>query len=49
MLLLVFAYGNSLGIVEQNVGGHEHGIGEQAYRHILSFGFRFVLELGHTL
>ncbi len=34
MLLLVFAYGHKMGIVEQNIGGHQYRIGKKPCRNI---------------
>ncbi len=49
MLFLVFADRHHSGGIEQDVRGHEHGVGEKAYVHVLFLSSGFVLELGHAL
>ena len=46
VLALVVAHRDPLGVVEQDVGRHEHGIGEQPGPHRLLLA-ALVLELGH--
>ncbi len=49
VLALVVADRNDLGVVQQDVGRHEHRIGEQADRgRLRSLLGRLVLELGHA-
>ena len=49
MLLLVIANGNVRGLVDQNVGGLEHGVGEQPDARAVLVLTRFLLELGHPV
>jgi len=47
VLALVVTHGHAIGVVEQDVGRHQRGIGQQAGRHeVRAFGL--VLELGHA-
>ncbi|MBG9885107.1 hypothetical protein ABE10_00605, partial [Bacillus toyonensis] len=49
VLLLVVADRNDLRLVQQDVGGHQHGVGEQAHRgRVGAVALRLVLELGHA-
>ncbi len=47
MLALVVSYRHFVRVVEEDVGGHEHGIGEQPCAHRL-VAFALLLELGHA-
>ncbi len=49
MLLLVLAHRNVRGLVEQHVGGLEHGVGEQRDRLPLAVLAGLVLPLRHTI
>ena len=49
VLLLVFAHGHHVGVVEQNVGGHQHGVGEQAGVDVVGLAAHLLLEGGHAL
>ena len=48
MLFLVLTHGDVVGLVEQDVGGHEAGIGEEAAVDVVGVFGGLVLELGHT-
>ena len=48
MLLLVAADGDKVGLVEQDIRGHERGIGEQAGVDIIRIFGRLILELRHA-
>ena len=50
MLALVVADGDEVGVVEEDIGGHEDRVGEEADpgRLFATFG-RLVLELGHAV
>ena len=48
MLALVFADGNVIGLVKQDVGRHQRGVGEQPGVDVVDVFGRFVLELGHA-
>jgi hypothetical protein len=47
VLALVVAHRDPRGVVEHDVGGHEHGVGEQAHPDGL-LALALVLELGHA-
>ena len=47
MLLLIVTHRNDVRIIQQNVGSHQHRIGEQTSRCRL-FILAFILELGHS-
>ena len=49
MLLLVFPDRSEIGVIEKNVGRHQHGIVEQAYRDVVALFHRLFLELDHSL
>ena len=49
VLLLVLADRHVRGVIEQNVGGHQIGIGEQSDRGVLAVLARLLLELGHPV
>ena len=48
VLELVFADGDELGVVEENIGRHQHGIVKNPDVDAV-FAFAFVLILGHTV
>ena len=48
MLLLVDAHGDHVGLVEQNVGGHQDGVGEEARVDVVGVLLGLILELGHA-
>ena len=48
MLALILADGDEVGLVEQDIGGHEHGIGKQARGDIICMLLRFHFELRHA-
>ena len=48
MLLLVRADGHKVALVEQDVRGHEHGIGQKARVDVVGVLLRLILELGHA-
>ena len=48
VLLLVAAHGDEVGLVQQNIGGHQGGIGEQTAVDVVGILGGFVLELGHA-
>mmetsp|Transcript_13690 Transcript_13690/g.39635 ORF Transcript_13690/g.39635 Transcript_13690/m.39635 type:complete len:492 (-) Transcript_13690:32-1507(-) len=49
VLLLVLAHGYQVGLVQEDVCGHEHWIGEQSSAHLLSLLPALLLELDHTV
>ena len=49
MLLLVHAHGHQVGLIQQNIRGHEHGIGIQAGVDVVGMLGALVLELGHAV
>ena len=49
MLLLVVPHRHMGGLVEQDVGGHQRGIGQKPERDVLGIFPRLVLELGHAV
>ena len=49
MLLLVLADRHMGGAIEQNVGGHQHRIVEQAHGGVLAILAGLVLELRHAV
>jgi hypothetical protein len=49
MLLLVFPHGHPIGVVEENVGSHQHRVIEQPGGDIRPLLHRFLLELNHPL
>ena len=48
VLALVLPHRDQVGLVEENVGGHEGGVGKQAGVDVVGVGGRLVLELGHA-
>ena len=48
MLLLVGAHGDVIRLVQQNVRGHQAGVGEQAGVDVVGVLSGFVLKLGHA-
>ena len=48
MLFLIFADWDLVGVVEEDVGGHESGVGEEADTNKV-FAIRLVFVLGHTI
>ena len=48
MLLLVLPHRHEVGLVEQDIGGHEAGVGEQAGVDVVGVLGGLVLELGHA-
>ena len=48
MLLLILAHGHEVGLVEQDIGGHEGGVGKEAGIDIVGVLGGFVLKLGHA-
>lgn len=49
MLFLVFADGDAIGVVEEDIGGHEDGIKQQACAdEVCVAALRFILKLGHA-
>ena len=49
MLLLVFAHRHQVGVIQEDVGGHQHRVIEQAYRHLVALLHSLLLELNHPL
>jgi hypothetical protein len=49
MLFLVLAYRHMGGVIGEDIGGHQRGIGEEAQRGVLRVLARLVLELRHAL
>ena len=49
MLFLVFPHRHLIGVIEKDVGGHQHRVIEQARRHIGALFEGFFLELDHPL
>lgn len=47
VLRLVLANGDETGLVEQNVGGHEHGVGVEREARVVVAGGLFLFELDH--
>ena len=48
MLLLIRAHGHHVGLVQQDIGGHEHRIGKQAGVDVVRVLGRLILELRHA-
>ena len=48
VLLLVDAHGDYIGLVEQDVGGHQHGISEESGINVVGVLLGLILELGHA-
>ncbi len=49
VLFLVFAHGDAISIVEQDIRSHQHGVIEQPHAHVLALFHGFFLELDHAL
>ena len=49
MLFLVLADGHMRRVIDQDVGGHQRGIGKQAQRRVFLIFAGLVLPLGHAL
>ena len=48
MLGLVLAHGDEVGVIDQNVGCHQDGVGEQAAVDVIGVFGALILELGHA-
>ena len=48
MLALILPHGDDIGLIEQDVGGHEGGIGKEAGVDVVGVLGGLVLELGHA-
>ena len=49
VLFLILAYGHMGSLVQQNIGGHQHGINIQPGGGVFAILARFLLELGHPV
>ena len=49
VLALILTHGNAVRLIEQDVGGHEHRVGQQANAGALFRLGRFLLELRHAV
>ena len=48
MLFLVNAHGDDIRLIEQNIAGHKHGVGEKTRVYVVRVFSGFVFELGHA-
>ena len=48
VLLLIFAHGDLMRAVDQDIRRHQHGIGEEAGVYVIRVLCGFILELGHA-